>query len=315
MVLFGHGEMLYTQVATTMASEAEKLAASLLADHAAQTDDGAFLPELLGKWKTPSTAVAMINDVVRYMDAVFVPKRGKVPVRELGHRAWRKAVVGSDESTPVGATLRAALLEISRRERAGGAPVDAEICGLMAAAAKMLVDLGGGAYEETLEAPFLDEAARFYAVESVRLRLELGSCSSCGEYLGEVESMADAERARAARCGLDAAQMGEKAAAVVLREMVEKDGVAMARLVGGLAAMLAEGRCSDMARMHRLLGRVPGGVAAIRSAMEAHFREIRERAGDDERMLSGEKDRYREMIDGVFHGEVSFHAALDSCFG
>uniref|UniRef100_A0A453D9P2 Cullin N-terminal domain-containing protein n=3 Tax=Triticinae TaxID=1648030 RepID=A0A453D9P2_AEGTS len=136
----------------------------------------------------------------------------------------------------------------------------------------------------------------------------------CGEYLSKVESMVDAEKARVSRC-LGAPTTEEKVTAVVLREMVEK---AVARLVGmessGLASMLVYGRYWDLTRMHRLLGRVQGGLPAMRDVMEAHFRLVRKAEGDDERLLSGEKDRYAEMIDGVFHGEESFRAALDSCF-
>jgi hypothetical protein len=101
----------------------------------------------------------------------------------------------------------------------------------------------------------------------------------------------------------------------MLTETVEKN---LAWLVGmegsGLASMLVDGRYWDLTRMHRLLGRVQGGVPAMRDVMEAHFREIRNAAGDNERLLSREKESYREMINGVFRGEVSFHAALDSCF-
>lgn len=63
-VRHGHGEVLYTQVATTMSMEVERLARSL--DHAAP--DGVFLEDLQSKCKRYTGAVSMITDVVQYMD-------------------------------------------------------------------------------------------------------------------------------------------------------------------------------------------------------------------------------------------------------
>ncbi|XP_073365362.1 cullin-3A-like [Aegilops tauschii subsp. strangulata] len=290
-----------------MAAGVEKVAESL--DRSASVPDAEFLRELLGEWKKHGRAVLMILDIVMYMERSFVLKRGKASVRELGLRAWRDGVVRRSASE-VRPRLRAALLRMARRERAGEA-VDTALYELMASATKMLVELGGNVYQEILETPFIDESGRFYGREFVRL---LPTPCDCGEYLSKVESMVDAEKARVSRC-LGAPTTEEKVTAVVLREMVEK---AVARLVGmessGLASMLVYGRYWDLTRMHRLLGRVQGGLPAMRDVMEAHFRLVRKAEGDDERLLSGEKDRYAEMIDGVFHGEESFRAALDSCF-
>jgi cullin 3 len=307
VVRVGHGgEALYTQVATTMAAEVEKLAGSL--DSTASAPDDHFLQELLSRWKTHSNAVEMISDVVIYMDRTFVLQRHKAPVSELGLRAWRDGMLRPDGGE-VRSRLQSALLEMVGRERAGET-VDVPLRNLMAGATKMLVEVGDGLYEEVLEAPFLDEVRRLCAGESVRL---LASPCGCGEYLRTVESMMDAEKARVSRF-LDAGTE-DKVAVVVLTEMVETN---VARLVGmegsGLASMLVDGRYWDLTRMHRLLGRVQGGVPAMRDCMNAHFQEIRNTAADDERLLSREKERYREMINGVFRGEVSFHADLDSCF-
>uniref|UniRef100_A0ACD5UWI9 Uncharacterized protein n=1 Tax=Avena sativa TaxID=4498 RepID=A0ACD5UWI9_AVESA len=304
VILGRHGEVLYTLVATTMAAEVEKLAGSL--DSTVSAPDAEFLRELLSRWKKHCNAVAMIRDVVIYMDRTFVLHGHKTPVRELGHRAWRDGMLRRPAGE-VRQRLAAALLEMAGRQGAGDVPLR----DLMAGATKMLVEVGDGLYEEILEAPFLEETRKFCAGEVVRL---LASRCSCGEYLRTVESMiVDAEKARASRC-LDA-RTEEKVTAVVLTEMVEKN---VALLVGmedsGLASMLVDGRYWDLTRMHRLLGRVQGGVLAMRDAMEAHFREIRNTVGEDERLLSLEKERYREMIDGVFHGEESFHAALNFCF-
>jgi cullin 3 len=306
VVSAGHGEVLYTQVATTMAAEVEKLAGSL--DNTASERDAEFLRELLSRWKKHSKAVIGIRDVVMYMERTFVLQRHKTPVGELGRRAWRDGMLRRPAGE-VGPRLRAALLKMVGQERAGEA-VDVPLRDLMAGATKMLVEVGDGLYEEVFETPFLDEARQFCEGESVRL---LASPCSCSEYLRTVESMVDAEKARVSRY-LDA-RTEEKVTAVMLTETVEKN---LAWLVGmegsGLASMLVDGRYWDLTRMHRLLGRVQGGVPAMRDVMEAHFREIRNAAGDNEQLLSREKESYREMINGVFHGEVSFHAALDSCF-
>ncbi|KAK1685828.1 hypothetical protein QYE76_046676 [Lolium multiflorum] len=94
-VCIGHGdEVLYTQVATTMAAEVEKLAGSL--ENTASAPDDEFLQELLGRWKKHSNAVTMIRDVVMYMERSFVEFRHKAPVPELGLRAWRDGMLCPD---------------------------------------------------------------------------------------------------------------------------------------------------------------------------------------------------------------------------
>uniref|UniRef100_M8C9K4 Cullin-3 n=1 Tax=Aegilops tauschii TaxID=37682 RepID=M8C9K4_AEGTA len=100
LVNLGHGEVLYTQVATSMAAGVEKVAESL--DRSASVPDAEFLRELLGEWKKHGRAVLMILDIVMYMERSFVLKRGKASVRELGLRAWRDGVVRRSASEVLG---------------------------------------------------------------------------------------------------------------------------------------------------------------------------------------------------------------------
>ena len=139
-VCVGHGvEVLYTQVATTMAAEVEKLAGSL--ENTASAPDDEFLRELLGRWKKHSNAVTMIRDVVMYMERTFVEFRHKAPVRELGLRAWHDGMLRPDGE--VRTRLRAALLQMARRDRAGEA-IDVPLRNLMAGATNTLVEVGDG---------------------------------------------------------------------------------------------------------------------------------------------------------------------------
>ncbi|KAK1685819.1 hypothetical protein QYE76_046667 [Lolium multiflorum] len=244
VVAADHGEVLYTQVATTIATEVEKLAASLYS--AASASDAEFLRELLGSWKKHCDAISMINDVVMYMDRTFIQKRGKAPVPELGLRAWREGMLdGLDGEVPL--RLQAALLGIAGRERAGEA-VDVALYDLVASATKMLLELGDSVYQEFFETPFLDETRWFYSRESVRL---LASPCTCGEYLRTVKSMVDVEMVRVSRC--PDARTEEKVVAVVLTEMVEKN---MARLVGMEGSVSRP--CSSMADTPARSGRRAG---------------------------------------------------------
>ncbi|XP_044318607.1 uncharacterized protein [Triticum aestivum] len=95
LVNLGHGEVLYTQVATSMAAGVvDKVAESL--DRSASVPDAEFLRELLGEWKKHGRAVLMILDIVMYMEQSFVLQRpGKASMRELdserGAMAWSAA--------------------------------------------------------------------------------------------------------------------------------------------------------------------------------------------------------------------------------
>jgi cullin 3 len=114
--------VLYTQVATTMAAEVEKLAGSL--DNTASVPDAEFLRELLSRWKKHSNAVLMIRDVTMYMERTFVLQRHKTPVGELGRKAWRDGMLRRPAGE-VGPRLRAALLDMA----GGSGPAGPSTCG------------------------------------------------------------------------------------------------------------------------------------------------------------------------------------------
>uniref|UniRef100_A0A0D3G0T8 Cullin N-terminal domain-containing protein n=1 Tax=Oryza barthii TaxID=65489 RepID=A0A0D3G0T8_9ORYZ len=131
VVLNKHGELMYSEVATALTAEVEGLRTSLVAVADGGGGGGAFLRELLSKWRRHTEAVAAVRDMVMYMERTFVVTYRKVSVQELGVKLWRDGVVCSGDVMP-------RLVEAVRRERAAAA----EPGELMAGVAEMLTKLG-----------------------------------------------------------------------------------------------------------------------------------------------------------------------------
>ncbi|CAI5462909.1 unnamed protein product [Closterium sp. Yama58-4] len=123
---------------------------------------------------------------------------------------------------------------------------------------------------------------------------------------------------------LDARTEG-KVTGVVEREMV---GNHLRLLVdmenSGLVPMLVNDKYEDIARMYRLLKRVPQGLQTMREVMSGHLRETgRQLVTDPDRCkdpvefvqrLLEEKDKYDRIIAASFASDKTFQTALSTAF-
>ncbi|EAY95764.1 hypothetical protein OsI_17638 [Oryza sativa Indica Group] len=146
MVVNKHGELMYSEVATALTAEVEGLRTSLVAVADGGGGGGAFLRELLSKWRRHTEAVAAVRDMVMYMERTFVVTYRKVSVQELGVKLWRDGVVCSGDVMP-------RLVEAVRRERAAAA----EPGELMAGVAEMLTKLGDKVLSQVMDASSVDD--------------------------------------------------------------------------------------------------------------------------------------------------------------
>ncbi|XP_062191598.1 cullin-3B-like [Phragmites australis] len=307
MVLNKHGPKLYEKLTENMKEHLDEMRTSV---EAAQ--GGLFLEELQRKWGDHNKALAMIRDVLMYMDRSFIPTNKKTPVFDLGLELWRDTIV---RSPMIQGRLLDTLLELIHRERMG------EVINrsLMRSTTKMLMDLGSNVYQDDFERPFLEVSASFYSGESQQFI----ECCACGEYLKQAERRLNEESERVSQY-MDI-KTNEKITAVVVKEMLANH---MQRLIlmenSGLVNMLVEDRYEDLTRMYSLFHHVPDGHTTIRSVMTSHIKVTgKSLVTDPERLkdpvdfvqrLLNDKDKYDNIINVSFSNDKSFLNALNSSF-
>ncbi|GJP50323.1 hypothetical protein CLOM_g9454 [Closterium sp. NIES-68] len=307
MVLHKYGDRLYAGLVTTMTNHLKGVAAAIEAAHGPL-----FLNELDARWHDYGKSLQMIRDILMYMDRTYVTNHNKTPVHDLGLALWRDHVVRAPAIRP---RLLSTLLSLVQQERSGEVINRA----LMRSISSMFADLGPTVYAEDLERPFLEASAAFYRGEAQRY---LGTCD-CADYLKVAERRLEEEGERVVQY-LDARTEG-KVTAVVEREMV---GNHLRLLVdmenSGLVPMLVNDKYEDIARMYRLLKRVPAGLQTMREVMAGHLRDTgRQLVTDPDRSkdpvefvqrLLEEKDKYDRIIIASFSSDKAFHTALSTAF-
>ncbi|CAI5526714.1 unnamed protein product [Closterium sp. Naga37s-1] len=307
MVLHKYGDRLYAGLVSTMTAHLKGVAAAIEAAHGPL-----FLNELDARWHDYGKSLQMIRDILMYMDRTYVTNHNKTPVHDLGLALWRDHIVRAPAIRP---RLLSTLLSLIHQERSGEVINRA----LMRSISSMFADLGPAVYSEDLERPFLEASAAFYRGEAQR---HLGTCD-CADYLRVAERRLEEEGERVAQY-LDARTEG-KVTGVVEREMV---GNHLRLLVdmenSGLVPMLVNDKYEDIARMYRLLKRVPSGLQTMREVMSGHLRETgRQLVTDPDRCkdpvefvqrLLEEKDKYDRIISASFASDKAFHTALSTAF-
>ncbi|CAI7835604.1 unnamed protein product [Closterium sp. NIES-53] len=307
MVLHKYGDRLYAGLVSTMTAHLKGVAAAIEAAHGPL-----FLNELDARWHDYGKSLQMIRDILMYMDRTYVTNHNKTPVHDLGLALWRDHIVRAPAIRP---RLLSTLLSLIHQERLGEVINRA----LMRSISSMFADLGPAVYSEDLERPFLEASAAFYRGEAQR---HLGTCD-CADYLRVAERRLEEEGERVAQY-LDARTEG-KVTGVVEREMV---GNHLRLLVdmenSGLVPMLVNDKYEDIARMYRLLKRVPSGLQTMREVMSGHLRETgRQLVTDPDRCkdpvefvqrLLEEKDKYDRIISASFSSDKAFHTALSTAF-
>ncbi|CAI5951659.1 unnamed protein product [Closterium sp. NIES-65] len=214
-------------------------------------------------WHDYGKSLQMIRDILMYMDRTYVTNHNKTPVHDLGLALWRDHIVRAPAIRP---RLLSTLLSLIHQERSGEVINRA----LMRSISSMFADLGPAVYSEDLERPFLEASAAFYRGEAQRY---LGTCD-CADYLKVAERRLEEEGERVAQY-LDARTEG-KVTGVVEREMV---GNHLRLLVdmenSGLVPMLVNDKYEDIARMYRLLKRVPAGLQTMREDIARMYRLLK----------------------------------------
>ena len=265
MVLHKHGDRLYSGFQALAERHLEGVAERVAAGHGEMLLEGAHR-----EWREFSRAMQLNRDILMYMDRVYVRRAGRPSVEALGCQLWLSEVLRSPE---LDSRLSSEALRMVEREREGEC-VDQD---RLRRLTQMLVETGGGAYAAELEEPLLEASRRRFRGQAGRA-LEAGSPDEgklpVPEYLRLVEGKLEEEQRRV-EAYLDP-QTGPKLVTAVEDEMLAAwQEALLGHANGGFAAMLEQGDTDSMRLLHRLLGRVPGGVEGLC----ARFKEGLEQRG------------------------------------
>lgn len=268
MVLHNHGERLYSGLQKVVTEHlVEKVCLDVLLSH-----NDNFLDTLNTAWSNYQISMAMIRDVVMYMDRVYVHQNGVADLATLRLILFRDLVVKNDG---IRDRVSQTLLSLVRREREG------DFVDRMAIknTCEMLLALGiesRSVYEDYFEKPFLDESAEFFKLES---QILLGE-NNASVYLKKVETRMQ-EEAERARHFLDPSTE-EDIVKIAEEELLYKHMKTVIEMENsGVNHMLKHNKIEDLLRLFRLFTRILGKnndvlmdwLKMVRDCMRRYFPE------------------------------------------
>ena len=290
-----------------------------------------FLSAVTAVWDDHCSCMGKIRDVLKYVDRVYVVNHGKALIWDLGLALFRDTAILA-RGVPLRVNLYAALLAQLHCEREGVSVERSKIraaCDMlqaleMPAAAARAGGESTSVYRADFEPLVLALAAEYYAAEAALL-LQHGDAA---HYLAEVERRLADEEARIAACM--AADSAPAVRAVLERELIyaHLDAV-LAMKTSGLVPLLEADRRDDLARLHRLFGRVDGGLPALHRALRVyateHGRMLNEQSAPEGQpgaevalhwvdSVLAFKARFDGVLCTAFAGDMGAEAAVNEAF-
>ncbi|CAG07688.1 unnamed protein product [Tetraodon nigroviridis] len=247
-----------------------------------------FLGILYKTWSDYLVEITMIEDIFIRMDQIYAKNHGMDSVFAIGVTLFKEQVLSHSS---IKKQLQQLLLGMIDQDRKGEL-VDREnirnICKML-----MILSLDGRSlYEEYFEEPFLSRSIKLFQSESRKLLAE----KSADKYLKEVEDRIEEEEERALSC-LDIST-GERIIQVVEQEMIVKHMRTIVEMeISGLVHMLEHTKTQDLARMYRLLGRVPGGLKLMCDCMSSYLRQRGQLLFSQEKAGLNPVDQIQNLLD------------------
>jgi cullin 3 len=311
MVLHKHGERLYTGLKEVVTQHLE----SKVREDVLKASHNNFLQTLNQAWNNHQTSMAMIRDILMYMDRVYVQQNHVDNVHNLGLIIFRDQVVWYD---CIRDHLRETLLDMVMQERKGEAVDRIAIKN----ACQMLIMLGINSryvYEEDFERPFLQQSAEFYRLESQKFLVE----NSVSVYIKKVEARTN-EEAERAKHYLDVSSE-PRIIEVVEDELIKKHMKTIVEMENsGVVHMLKNQKTEDLACMYKLFSRVADGLNTMADCVSQYLREqgkalVQKDEGGTNAInfvqnLLDLKDRFDHFLHNSFNNDTIFKQMIASDF-
>ncbi|KAF2136115.1 uncharacterized protein K452DRAFT_238070 [Aplosporella prunicola CBS 121167] len=291
--------------------------------HSTEHSDEALLSFYIKEWNRYTTAGQYNNHLFRYLNRHWVKremdegKKNIYDIYTLHLVRWKEDMFMATQENVMKSVLR-----LVEKQRNGETIEQSQIKSVVDSfvslgldesdPTKMTLDV----YKEYFEKPFLLATAEYYRDESRRFLAD----NSVVEYMKKAETRLDEEKERVPLYLLDEIM-------VPLMRTCETVLIAdhSQALREEFQLLLDQDRIEDLARMYKLLARIPNGLDPLRTRFENHVRKaglsaVEKVATDGENLepkvyvdsLLEVHSQYQDLVNKAFNGESEFVRSLDN---
>eukprot|EP00066_Takifugu_rubripes_P025487 XP_011614753.1 PREDICTED: cullin-3-like [Takifugu rubripes] len=247
-----------------------------------------FLETLYRAWTDYQFELAMIKDIFIRMDQIYAKNHGMDSVYTIGITIFKDKVLGHNA---INKQLQWTLLGMIEHDRKG-AVVNREAIKNTCEMLMILSLEGRSVYEEYFENAFLDISTELFQLESEKFLAE----QSADKYLTKVEDIITQECERVLSC-MDISTK-ERIIQVVEQVMITDHMQTVVEMENsGLVYMLEHTKVQDLARMYRLLSRVPGGLKLMCDTMSSSVRQRGKALFSQEEVGANPVDQIQNLLD------------------
>lgn len=273
--------------------------------------DEALLTYYIQQWKRYTTAGTYNNHLFRYLNRHWVKREmdeGKKDIFDiytLHLVRWKEDMFGSTQNAVMDAVLR-----LVEKQRNGETIEQSKVKQVVDSFVALGIDEADSTktnldvYRQYFEKPFVDATQKYYENESAAFLAE----NSVVDYMKKAERRLDEEK--------------ERVPLYLLPEIMQplmkcSEGALIARhatlMRDEFQILLDNDREEDMARMYKLLARIPEGLDPLRSRFENHVR----RAGHlavEKIATEGEKLDPKAYVDALLEVHTQYAALVQTAF-
>jgi cullin 1 len=274
--------------------------------------DEALLTFYIKEWKRYTTAGTYNNHLFRYLNRHWVKREmdeGKKDIYDiytLHLVRWKEDMFGSTQNAVMDAVLR-----LVEKQRNGETIEQSKIKSVVDSFVSLGIDEQDSTkttldvYRKHFEEPFLEATRVYYEKESA----EFLAVNSVVDYMKKAERRLDEEKERVPLYLLQeimAPLMKTCEAALIAKHAnVLRDE---------FQVLLDNDREEDMARMYKLLARIPEGLDPLRNKFEAHVRSSGLMAVE-KAASQGEAIEPKSYVDALLEVNAQYSALVQTAFG
>ena len=284
--------------------------------------DEALLADYIKEWKRYTTAGTYNHHLFRYLNRHWVKREvdeGKKDIYDiytLHLVRWKDDMFGSTQNAVMDAVLRQV-----EKQRNGETIEQGQIKSVVDSFVSLGIDEQDSTkstldvYRQHFEKPYLDATEKYYSQESRQFLAE----NTVVEYMKKAELRLEEESARVGLYLLSEIM-------TPLMKTCEKALIAdhCTILRDEFQILLDNDRWDDMARMYKLLARIPEGLDPLRTRFEAHVLKAGNVAVDKVSAATDMEPRsyvqallevhtkYSDLVTNAFNGESEFVRSLDN---
>ncbi|TKX20433.1 cullin-like protein 4 [Elsinoe australis] len=283
--------------------------------------DEALLADYIKEWNRYTTAGTYNNHLFRYLNRHWVKREvdeGKKDIYDiytLHLVRWKEDMFGSTQNAVMGAVLRQV-----EKQRTGETIEQGQIKRVVDSFVSLGIDEQDSSkstldvYRQYFEKPYLEATEKFYSQESRQFLAE----NSVVEYMKKAELRLEEEKERVGLYLLNEIM-------VPLMKTCDKALIAdhCTILRDEFQVLLDNDRVDDMARMYKLLARIPEGLDPLRTKFETHVLNAGLAAVNKVNSQELEPkiyveallevhSKYSDLVTTAFAGESEFVRSLDN---